>query len=88
MIAINLSESMATLLCVAIFIYALLDIIGIYLKFKTSKNNEIMRTEWKIGHLLKNGYLVTRLGKNIRADRGEESVQGNVSHVHRQIFGY
>lgn len=47
-----------------------------------------MNSEWKITHLVRNGFTVTRLGKNIRAKKGKESLQGNVHSVHKKIFGY
>lgn len=47
-----------------------------------------MNNDWKIAHLERNGYVITRLGKNIRAGKGKEFVQGNVHTVHRKIFGY
>lgn len=47
-----------------------------------------MNNEWKIEHLARNGYTITRLGKNIRAEKGKESEHGSVCSVHREIFGY
>lgn len=88
MITISMPAWTVTLLCVAVFIYAVLDIIGIIFKYKTSKTYDKMNNEWKIDHLVRNGYTITRLGKNIRAEKGTESVQGNVHTVHKKVFGY
>ena len=47
-----------------------------------------MNNEWKISHLIRNGYKITRLGKSIKADKGKECIQGNVYTVYKKIFGY
>jgi hypothetical protein len=47
-----------------------------------------MNNEWKIGHLARNGYKITRLGKHVKAEKGKETIQGNVHTVHKKIFGY
>ena len=47
-----------------------------------------MSSEWKVDHLIRNGYKVTHLGKNIKAEKGERVLQGKVGYVHNEVFGY
>lgn len=47
-----------------------------------------MTREWGINHIKRNGYKVFNLGKNIKALKDEVTIIGNVTTVHKSIFGY
>ncbi|CDE04802.1 unknown [Bacteroides uniformis CAG:3] len=47
-----------------------------------------MTREEKIARLIRAGYKVERLGRNIKATNKKGSFRGSVNFVHLQIFGY
>lgn len=47
-----------------------------------------MSNVWKINHLKRNGYKITYLGQNIRAEKCTELAQGTIHAVHKTVFGY
>ena len=47
-----------------------------------------MNRNQKIERIIRLGYKIVILGKNIRAIKGSEVVHGNVSKVHRCLYGY
>lgn len=50
--------------------------------------NNTKTKNYKIDHLERNGYKITKLGKNIKAEKKNESVKGSINSVHKTIFGY
>lgn len=47
-----------------------------------------MNNERKIERIKERGYKVVKLGKHIRASKGNEVYSGSVNYVFRMIFGY
>lgn len=47
-----------------------------------------MTREKKIARIIRAGYKVKRLGRNIKATNKKGSFRGSVNFVHLQIFGY
>ena len=47
-----------------------------------------MDKESKIERIKERGFKVVRLGKHIRASKGDEVYSGSVSYVFRMIFGF
>lgn len=88
MITISIPYLAAVFLITAILIAIFLEVTNSIIEYKLTKLKEKMSTEWKIEHLIRNGYKVTRLGKNIKAQKGERVLQGRVGYVHNEVFGY
>lgn len=47
-----------------------------------------MRISYVLRRLKEAGYTITRLGKNIKAERKGEVIKGSITHVFTTVFGY
>lgn len=43
---------------------------------------------WILSHIIRAGYTISNLGRNIEAKKKDEVYRGSINGVHKQIFRY